>query len=151
MLIEVAVFRCHQRIDQQIREPGAWHEQALLAVRRLQHGNQPRIETEETKVAVAVEVFNLAELAVTEAQTRTNLPFFAVGKIKRSTDHLNAVGLYGEFTRPRHPRNFAILRAFQQRNHLFFVVGHARLKANHAAINGGRQLPHLAINTAADL
>ncbi len=150
MLVEVAVFGGDQRIDQQIREPGARHKQTLLAVWRLQHGDQPRIEAEEAKVASGIEVFNLAQLVVAEGETRVNLALFAVRKIKRTAQQVNGVAFHAELTRTGNARHFAILRAFQQRNHLFLVVSHARFEANHAPVYGRRQLPHFTVNAAAD-
>ncbi|MND65238.1 hypothetical protein D3C80_566020 [compost metagenome] len=113
MLIEVTVFGGNQRIHQQVRETGARHEQPLFAVRRLQHGDQTRIETEEAEAALVFHVLDIRETVVLEIQTRVDLPFFAVREIKRTTQQLNAVGLHGKLTRARHAAYLAVLHALE--------------------------------------
>ncbi len=135
MLVEMTIFGGDQRIDQQIRKTGARHKQALLAVRRLQHGDQAWIEAEEAKIATGIDVFNFAQLIAVEHHLRVHLPLFAVREIKRTAQQIDGVAFYRELAGTRNARHLAILRAFQQRNHLFFVVGHAWFQADHAAIN----------------
>ena len=150
MLVEVAVFGRQQRIHQQIREATALHEQALLTIRRLQHGNKTRIETEETELAVIIHILDGLQMVAIEGQTRAHLPFFTVREIERTTDHLDAVGLHGVFARARHRADLTILGGVQQTHHLVFADLHIRLKIHHPAINRGRQLPDFTVNAAAD-
>ena len=151
MLVEMTVFGRDQRIDQQIREAGARHEQALLAVRRLQHGDQARIETEEAEVAAGIEVFNLAQLIAVEHHLGVHLTLFAVREVERTAQQIDGVAFNRELAGTRDARHLAILRAFQQRDHLFLVVGHTRFQADHAAVDGRGQLPHFAVDAGADL
>ena len=102
MLVEVAVFGCQQGINQQIREAVTRHEQTLFAVRRREHGDQAGIETEETELTVVIHVLDGIQTIAVKGQTRAHLPLFAVREIKRTADHLNAVGLHGKFARARH-------------------------------------------------
>ena len=150
MLVEVAVLGRNQGIDQQVREAAARHKQTLFAVRRGHHGNQPRIESEITELTVVIHVFDTIQTRAVEGQTRAHLPLFAVREIERTTDHLDAVGLHGEFTGPRHRRHLTILGRRQQLNHLVLADGHIRLEANHAAIHRRRQLPDFTVNAATD-
>ena len=53
MLIEMAIFGGDQRIDQQIRETGARYEESLFTIRRLQHGDQARIEGQHHRSAAS--------------------------------------------------------------------------------------------------
>ena len=150
MLVEVTVFGRDKRIDQQIWEATARHKQTLLAVWRGHHCDKARVKTEETELAVAVQVLDGFQVIAREGQTRAHLPFFTIREIERATDHLNAVRLHGEFTGPRHRRDLAILGRRQQLHHLFFADRHIRLKAHHAAINRRRKLPDFTVNAAAD-
>ncbi|CCJ75273.1 hypothetical protein BN135_337 [Cronobacter muytjensii 530] len=144
------VFGGDKRIHQQIREAGARHKQALFAIRRRKHGNQARIEAEETEVTVAVHIFDSGQVIAVKLQPRADLPFFTVREIERTADHLDAVGLNGKLARARHFRHLTILRRLQQLHHLLLADGHIRLKVDHTAIDRRRQLPDFAINTAAD-
>ncbi len=113
MLIEVTIFGRQQRVHQQIRESTARDKQALLTVRRREHGNQSRIETEETELAVVIHILDGIQMVAIKGQTRAHLSFFTVRKIKRTTDHLDAFRLHGEFARARHLRHLTILRSLQ--------------------------------------
>ena len=150
MLIEMAVFGRQQRIHQQIREAATRNKQALLAVRRREHGYQTRIETEETELAVVIHILNGIQMIAIKGQTRTHLPFFTVREVKRTADHLNALRLHGKFARARHFRHLTVLCRLQQFHHLVLADGHFWLKVNHPAIYRRRKLPDFAINTATD-
>ena len=150
MLVEVAVFGRQQRIHQQVGEAAALHEQTLLAVRRLQHGDKPRIEAEETELAVVIHILDGFQMVAVEGQTRAHLPFFTVREIERTADHLDAVGLHRIFARTRHRADLTILGGVQQTHHLVFADLHVRLKVHHSAIDRGRQLPDFTVNAAAD-
>ena len=150
MLIEVAVFGRQQGIHQQIGEAAALHEQALLAVRRLQHGDKTRIEAEETELAVIIHILDGLKMVAVEGKTRAHLPFLTVREIERTTDHLDAVSLHGIFAGARHRADLAILRGVEQTHHLVFADLHVRLKVDHPAIDRGRQLPDFTVNAAAD-
>ena len=146
----MTVFRRQQRIHQQIRETAARHEQALFAVRRREHGDQARIETEETKLTVVIHIHDRIQMAAVKGQTRTHLPFFAVREVKRTADHLDAVRLHGKLAGTRHFRHLTVLGGLQQFHHFILAGGHFRLKVNHPAIYRRRKLPDFAINTATD-
>ena len=85
-----------------------------------------------------------------KGQTCAHLPFFTVREVKRTTNHLNALRLYGEFARTRHLRDLTILRGLQQLHHLVLADGHFWLKVNHAAIYCRRKLPDFTVDTATD-
>ena len=148
MLVEMTVFCRQQSIHQQIRETTARHKQTLLTVWRRNHGDQARIKTEETELTVVLHIDDRRQMIAIKGQTRAHLPFFAVREIKRTADHLNAVGLYGKLARTGHFRHLAILGRLQQLHHLVLADGHVWLKVDHSAINCRGQLPDLAINTA---
>ena len=146
----MAIFGSDQRIDQQIRETGAWHKETLFTIRRLQHGDQAWIEAEKAKITAGFEVFNLAQLIFREAHARVDLSLFTVGEIKRATQQIDGVALHRKLARAGNSGDFAILGSFQQRHHFTFVVGHTRFQADHATIDGRGQLPHFTVNTAAN-
>ena len=150
MLIEVAVFGRQQRIHQQIRETATLNEQALLAVRRLQHGDQARIETEETELTVVIHILDGIQMIAIEGQTRAHLPLFTIREIERTTDHLDAISLYGVFARTRHCADLTVLGRIKQAHHLVFADLHIRLKVDHPAIHCRRQFPDFTVNAAAN-
>ena len=151
VLVEVAVFGCQQGIYQQIREAVTRHEQALFAVCGRQHGDETRIETEETELAIVIHVLNGFQAIAVKGQTRAHLPLFTVREVERTADHLNAFRLDGKFTRTGHFRDLTILRGLQQLHHLVLADRHVRLKVHHAAVHCRRQLPDFPVDTAADL
>ena len=85
-----------------------------------------------------------------KGQACTHLPFFTIREIKRTTDHLNAVGLHGVLARARHCADLAVLRGIQQTHHLIFADLHIRFEVNHPAIDRRRKLPDFAVDTATD-
>ena len=150
MFVEMAVFRRQQGIDQQIREAVALNKQTLFAVGRLQHGDQARIETEETELAVVIHILDSVQTIAIKGQTRAHLPFFTVREIERTADHLDTVGLYRVFARARHRAHLTILRGVEQAHHFVFADLHIRLKVDHPAINRRGQIPDFTVDAAAD-
>ena len=150
MFVEMTIFRRQQGIDQQIREAVALNKQTLFAVGRLQHGDQARIETEETELAVVIHILDSVQTIAIKGQTRAHLPFFTVREIERTADHLDTVGLYRVFARARHRAHLAILRGVEQAHHFIFADLHIRLKVDHPAINRGGQIPDFTVDAAAD-
>ncbi|MNP59503.1 hypothetical protein D3C76_1545030 [compost metagenome] len=110
----------------------------MFAIRRLQHGDQARIEAEEAKVTLIFHVDDFRQTIVLEIEASVDLAFFAIREIKRAAQHLDAVGLHGKLPRPGHAADLAILHPLQQGDHFLFAIRHARLKVNHAAIHRRR-------------
>ena len=148
MLVKMTVFCRQQSIHQQIRETTARHKQTLLTVWRRDHGDQTRIKTEETELTVVLHIDDRRQMIAIKGQTRAHLSFFTVREIKRTANHLNAVGLHGKFARTGHFRHLTILCCLQQLHHFVLADGHIWFKVDHSAINCRGQLPDLAINTA---
>ncbi len=151
MFIEVTVFGRQQGIHQQIRETVTRDKQTLLAVWRGEHGDQSRIETEETELTVVVHVLDGVDMIAIESQTRTHLPLFAVREVKRTADHLDAFRLHRKLAGTRHLRHLAVLGGLQQLDHLVLADGHFRLEVDHPAIHRRWQLPDFTVDTATDL